>query len=137
MSFPLNPPYAEITMYSGMCHMDPRTEITQEQATEIIERLAKCTEPYETHWGMGLSPENYMVVYPEGWHVYVNSKGGVRIIMELLDDVLDKQVKDTENIHDYLSDILAPALLKHVEDYKKMADEYNEKMFGVPPEEKV
>jgi hypothetical protein len=120
-------PYAEITMYSGMCHLDPQVELTEEQSIEIENKLAQLKDPFtgQRYYGTGvLSPTSYMVVFPENIIVNVSDRGHVRISTE----VSDVEYQDTVELHAYLKELLAPALAKHQDDAKKAMDEYYEKM---------
>lgn len=123
----MNPPYAEITMYSGMCHLDPRTEITEEQSIEMEDMLDKLTEPFDgqRYYGTGvLSPTSYMVVFPENIVIYVSDRG----LIQILTQISSVEYQDTVGLHAYLEKLLAPALAQHQEDAKKMWEEYNEKL---------
>ncbi len=129
-------PYAEITMYSGACHLDPRVELTEEQCIVLEDKIFNLEKPFTGNplYGTGvLGPESYMVVFPEDIVVYVTKNGAVRILTIIGDYVF----QDTTHLHAYLSDLLAPALIQHVEDAKKMWEEHNEKMFRISNEEKI
>lgn len=134
----MNRPYAEILMYSGMCHLDPRVELTEEQFIIIEKMMTDLSEPFpgKEYYGTGvLSATSYMVVFPENSGIYVFDNGKVNIHTSVYGE--DKNYQDTVGLHAYLKELLAPALAKHYEDSKKEWEAYNEKMFGIPPEEKI
>lgn len=135
----MNRPYAEILMYSGMCHLDPRTELTDEQANVVRAKFAQLTEPFsgKRYYGTGvLSSTSYMVCLPESRTIYVQDNGYVYMIGEVYNPD-DTGLQDTAGLHHYLKELLMPALIKHGEDMQKEWDAYNEKMFGISKEEKV
>ncbi len=128
---------AIITLYSGMCHMDPRVELTDEQSLMIRVKLASLCEPFtgKRLYGTGvLGPDNYMVILKDlEMVVYLTVHGCVTLTQNMTVD----EYQDTAHLHEYLSDILSPALQKHVEDYQAQQDAYYENMFRIPKKEKV
>lgn len=129
-TYPMNRPYAEITMYSGMCHLDPRIEITEEQSIVIEEKLQQLKEPFigKKYYGTGvLSSTSYMVLFPENIGVYVHDNGYVHIVTEIYNPD-DTGFQDTVGLHEYLKELLNPALEQHQEDMKKMWEDYNKKI---------
>ena len=134
----MNRPYAEILMYSGACHLDPRVELTEEQFIKIEKMMTDLSEPFTgtPYYGTGvLSATSYMVVFPENSGIYVFDNGKVDIYTNVYGE--EKSYQDTVGLHEYLKELLMPALIKHGEDMQKELDAYNEKMFGISKEEKV
>jgi hypothetical protein len=143
----------EVCMYSGMCHIDPRCEVTTEQERTLVEKVKKLHKTaVPNRFGTGvLGQDNFCVV----WGVIEISQDNMKLVdnyMELskqFDIVMvralpgritvDKNVdgkyqsemfEDTEDIHSLLANLAAPAIADHHEWCRKEMEAYQKSILG-------
>lgn len=137
----------EVCMYSGMCHWDPRCEITPEQEQILMEKISKLHKKAEANrfgtgclgadsfsvaWGViEIKEDGFTFVedYEEflkglsitGLHAY---PGRIRVYTNVNDTYQIDMYEDTENIHQFLAEIAEPAIQTHREQAEKRMQDY-------------
>lgn len=131
----------EVCMYSGICHRDPRCEITPEQEKILMEKLSKLHKPATAdRFGTGtLGADSFMVLWgvleieEDGFtfdnecaptqfkYSMIRSLPGRITIISSENGLLNHTLyEDTEAIHSFLTDLATPAIQAH---YKKSNEE--------------
>lgn len=121
-----------VCMYSGMCHLDPRVELTEEQSQKLLEMVRGADEPASLdRFGTGvLGPDAFAVSfiqfdrdnlftpldvdqYPDIITLY--SYPGIMGLWRKEDGTYGdmKWYKDSFGAHDFLTELAAPAIAKH------------------------
>jgi hypothetical protein len=121
-----------VCMYSGMCHLDPKVVLTQEQSDQLLQLVNRVdSAPITQSFGMHLGIDQFIVSFlhfeaDDFWDalkgtpeipeiIRINSSPGQVGIWRrqnaLYDDML--WYKDEVGIHAFLSTLAAPAIEKH------------------------
>lgn len=125
----------EVMMYSGMCSHDPRCEMTDQEKEILFEKLRKLHKPgVQNRFGTGvLGADSFGVIQGvEVWswddfklemdqsywealefpHIDV-TPGLVSLYKWENNQYKTYLYEDTENVHSFLSELVAPAIVEH------------------------
>lgn len=127
----------EVCMYSGACSWDPRCEMTEEQTTILLNKVALLDTPPDPkakrHWPLGkdcfsVCP-NVKEIRKDGFEFetptvdwYVQCYPG-RITWYKAGQTDTVEYLDTQGIVEFLSEIAQPAIQEHLADGEKSLKE--------------
>lgn len=151
-----------VCMYSGMCHFDPQVILTQEQSDILLAKISSLNKHgKKNRFGTGvLGRDAFIVSFNAMDNFFEQQKyetdltkcphvfritchpGVIQVTMNTnpTEEMWWKEYifEDTENIHDFLSELAEPAIATHIEDaQKRMDDHWASLGFGVKKDENL
>lgn len=108
-----------INLYSGMCHLNPEVEISEEDTTTLKQKISELIIPTDNirHW---MGPDQLIVYLGDNTSLFVN---GGKVAIHRATPPLVEEFEDSVGITVLLSKYAAEAMAKHAE---HMTELYNE-----------
>jgi len=126
----------EICLYSGICHLDPKSNISDEDTEILKNMLESLSEVLEEKPHQWLGPNQYLVhLNNEDKEYFYCQPGSVTKYKVGSEDFVS--YKDTAGIFIFLATYSATAMVNHQEEMKTQWDKYNEEMLRISKQEKV
>jgi len=124
----------EVCMYSGCCDWDPRCELTEEQTTILLNKMALLDTPPDPkakrYWPLGqdcfsvcpgvkvIRKDGFEFEDPNGIEWYIQCYPG-RVTWFKAGQSDSVEYLDTQGIVEFLSEIAQPAIKEHYADAEK------------------
>lgn len=132
-------------MYSGMCHLDPQTNLSEEQTKTLRDKVFALKEKPKREpfprLGKTISVRfesgNEKVVAILSYPAYTDLGMPAAVMVYWNSNELAEPFVDTENINEFLCDLAKPAIEKHYEDMKEMWLKHNENLLREPEKEEA